>query len=165
MEAGSLAARVRRGSSHPAEQVSPREISASTPGLPSNPPLLSHFIYVSLASHTDPSLGLFIACHFLLYTTSPSNSHASLFPASSLLSAAHCICFILSSASRDRAVHPGSVLTSTYEAAGCSDRPRQHVVYVEHVVVRVTITHGRRGDLSITLTSPSGTVSQLLANR
>ncbi|CAB1448387.1 unnamed protein product [Pleuronectes platessa] len=48
---------------------------------------------------------------------------------------------------------------------GCSDRPRQHVVYVEHVVVRVTITHGRRGDLSITLTSPSGTVSQLLANR
>uniref|UniRef100_A0A8C4EQ00 Proprotein convertase subtilisin/kexin type 5a n=1 Tax=Dicentrarchus labrax TaxID=13489 RepID=A0A8C4EQ00_DICLA len=41
----------------------------------------------------------------------------------------------------------------------------QHVVYVEHVVVRVTITHSRRGDLSITLTSPSGTVSQLLANR
>ncbi|XP_034997609.2 proprotein convertase subtilisin/kexin type 5 [Hippoglossus stenolepis] len=64
-----------------------------------------------------------------------------------------------------RAIHPGPVLTSTYEATGCSDEPRQHVVYVEHVVVRVTITHGRRGDLSITLTSPSGTVSQLLANR
>nr|XP_019937280.1 PREDICTED: proprotein convertase subtilisin/kexin type 5-like [Paralichthys olivaceus] len=64
-----------------------------------------------------------------------------------------------------RAIHPGSVLTSTYEATGCSTEPRQQVVYVEHVVVRVTITHGRRGDLSIKLTSPSGTVSQLLANR
>uniref|UniRef100_A0A8C4EMB5 Proprotein convertase subtilisin/kexin type 5a n=1 Tax=Dicentrarchus labrax TaxID=13489 RepID=A0A8C4EMB5_DICLA len=62
-------------------------------------------------------------------------------------------------------IHPGSVLTSVYESAGCSSESLQHVVYVEHVVVRVTITHSRRGDLSITLTSPSGTVSQLLANR
>uniref|UniRef100_A0A4W6C5K8 Proprotein convertase subtilisin/kexin type 5a n=1 Tax=Lates calcarifer TaxID=8187 RepID=A0A4W6C5K8_LATCA len=62
-------------------------------------------------------------------------------------------------------IHPGSVLTSVYEATGCSTKPQQRVAYVEHVVVRVTITHGRRGDLSITLTSPSGTVSQLLANR
>ncbi|CAF96055.1 unnamed protein product, partial [Tetraodon nigroviridis] len=37
--------------------------------------------------------------------------------------------------------------------------------YAEHVVARVTIAHNRRGDLSIRLTSPSGTVSQLLANR
>uniref|UniRef100_A0A671UGB0 Proprotein convertase subtilisin/kexin type 5a n=1 Tax=Sparus aurata TaxID=8175 RepID=A0A671UGB0_SPAAU len=64
-----------------------------------------------------------------------------------------------------QAIHPGSVLTSVYESAGCSGRPLQRVVYVEHVVVRVTITHGHRGDLSITLASPSGTVSQLLANR
>ncbi|XP_044031068.1 proprotein convertase subtilisin/kexin type 5 [Siniperca chuatsi] len=64
-----------------------------------------------------------------------------------------------------RTIHPGSVLTSVYESAGCSSKPLQHVVYVEHVVVRVTIAHSRRGDLSITLTSPSGTVSQLLANR
>uniref|UniRef100_A0A669EEH4 Proprotein convertase subtilisin/kexin type 5a n=1 Tax=Oreochromis niloticus TaxID=8128 RepID=A0A669EEH4_ORENI len=47
----------------------------------------------------------------------------------------------------------------------CSGKALQHVAYVEHVVVRVTISHGRRGDLSITLTSPSGTTSQLLANR
>uniref|UniRef100_A0A8D3DF75 SPC3 n=1 Tax=Scophthalmus maximus TaxID=52904 RepID=A0A8D3DF75_SCOMX len=64
-----------------------------------------------------------------------------------------------------QAIHPGSALTSVYETTGCSTEPRQHVVYVEHVVVRVTIAHSRRGDLSITLTSPSGTVSQLLANR
>ncbi|KAG7241172.1 hypothetical protein INR49_025915, partial [Caranx melampygus] len=63
-----------------------------------------------------------------------------------------------------RAIHPGSVLTSVYETTGCYANPRQHVAYVEHVVVRVTITHSRRGDLSIALTSPSGTVSQLLAN-
>uniref|UniRef100_A0A3B4X2F5 SPC3 n=1 Tax=Seriola lalandi dorsalis TaxID=1841481 RepID=A0A3B4X2F5_SERLL len=64
-----------------------------------------------------------------------------------------------------RAIHPGSVLTSVCETTGCSTKTQQHVAYVEHVVVRVTITHGRRGDLSIALTSPSGTVSQLLANR
>ncbi|KAM4719585.1 proprotein convertase subtilisin/kexin type 5 [Anableps anableps] len=64
-----------------------------------------------------------------------------------------------------RIFHPGSALTSAYETTGCSSEASRHVVYVEHVVVRVTITHSRRGDLSITLTSPAGTVSQLLAHR
>ncbi|XP_035996608.1 proprotein convertase subtilisin/kexin type 5 [Fundulus heteroclitus] len=64
-----------------------------------------------------------------------------------------------------RIIHPGSVLTSAYETTGCSGEASRHVVYVEHVVVRVTITHSRRGDLSITLMSPAGTVSQLLAHR
>uniref|UniRef100_A0A3Q2T8Q9 Proprotein convertase subtilisin/kexin type 5b n=1 Tax=Fundulus heteroclitus TaxID=8078 RepID=A0A3Q2T8Q9_FUNHE len=50
-------------------------------------------------------------------------------------------------------------------ATGCSDNPNLKVIYLEHVVVRITITHPRRGDLSINLTSPSGTKSQLLANR
>ncbi|XP_061589572.1 LOW QUALITY PROTEIN: proprotein convertase subtilisin/kexin type 5 [Cololabis saira] len=64
-----------------------------------------------------------------------------------------------------RIIHPGSELTSVCETTGCSGEALQHVVYVEHVVLLVTISHSRRGDLSITLTSPSGTVSQLLANR
>uniref|UniRef100_A0A8C3AXM3 Proprotein convertase subtilisin/kexin type 5a n=1 Tax=Cyclopterus lumpus TaxID=8103 RepID=A0A8C3AXM3_CYCLU len=64
-----------------------------------------------------------------------------------------------------RAIHPGSPLTSVFESTGCSGEPSRRVVYVEHVVVRVAIAHSRRGDLSITLASPSGTVSQLLANR
>uniref|UniRef100_A0A668VWI4 SPC3 n=1 Tax=Oreochromis aureus TaxID=47969 RepID=A0A668VWI4_OREAU len=64
-----------------------------------------------------------------------------------------------------RLIYLGSALTSVHEATGCSGKALQHVAYVEHVVVRVTISHGRRGDLSITLTSPSGTTSQLLANR
>uniref|UniRef100_A0A8C3B0Z1 SPC3 n=1 Tax=Cyclopterus lumpus TaxID=8103 RepID=A0A8C3B0Z1_CYCLU len=62
-------------------------------------------------------------------------------------------------------IHPGSPLTSVFESTGCSGEPSRRVVYVEHVVVRVAIAHSRRGDLSITLASPSGTVSQLLANR
>ncbi|XP_068561703.1 proprotein convertase subtilisin/kexin type 5 [Cebidichthys violaceus] len=64
-----------------------------------------------------------------------------------------------------RTIHPGSPLMSVLESSGCSGEPSQRVVYVEHVVVRVAITHSRRGDLSITLASPAGTVSQLLANR
>lgn len=56
------------------------------------------------------------------------------------------------------------MVRSVYKATGCTDNPN-HVIYLEHVVVRITITHPRRGDLSINLTSPSGTKSQLLANR
>ncbi|KAK1884381.1 Proprotein convertase subtilisin/kexin type 5 [Dissostichus eleginoides] len=60
-----------------------------------------------------------------------------------------------------RAIFPRSVLTSVFQSSGCSSR----VVFVEHVVVRLSIDHRRRGDLSITLTSPSGTESKLLNNR
>ncbi|KAK5851566.1 hypothetical protein PBY51_023112 [Eleginops maclovinus] len=60
-----------------------------------------------------------------------------------------------------RAIYPASVLTVVFRSSGCSSR----VGYVEHVVVRVSIDHRRRGDLSVTLTSPAGTVSKLLANR
>lgn len=69
------------------------------------------------------------------------------------------------SPSLGRPIGPGSVLRSVYESTGCSGQPLRHIVHVEHVIVRVTITHGHRGDLSIVLTSPSGTKSQLLANR
>lgn len=64
-----------------------------------------------------------------------------------------------------RTIRPDSVVRSIYKATGCSDNSNHHVIYLEHVVVRITITHPRRGDLSIYLTSPSGTRSQLLANR
>ncbi|MBN3318924.1 PCSK5 convertase, partial [Atractosteus spatula] len=64
-----------------------------------------------------------------------------------------------------RIIRPEHIVKSVYKATGCVDNPNHHVIYLEHVVVRVTITHPRRGDLSIYLTSPSGTKSQLLANR
>uniref|UniRef100_A0AAY4E724 P/Homo B domain-containing protein n=1 Tax=Denticeps clupeoides TaxID=299321 RepID=A0AAY4E724_9TELE len=51
------------------------------------------------------------------------------------------------------------------DAAGCRDNPEQQVAYLEHVVVRVLVVHPRRGDLEISLISPSGTRSQLLAKR
>ncbi|KAF7250666.1 Proprotein convertase subtilisin/kexin type 5 [Varanus komodoensis] len=60
---------------------------------------------------------------------------------------------------------PDNGVRSIYKATGCADNPNHHVIYLEHVVVRITITHPRRGDLAIYLTSPSGTRSQLLANR
>ncbi|KAM9742841.1 proprotein convertase subtilisin/kexin type 5b isoform 1-T1 [Menidia menidia] len=64
-----------------------------------------------------------------------------------------------------RTIRPEHVVRSVYKATGCTDNSNNHVIYLEHVVVRITITHPRRGDLSINLTSPSGTKSQLLANR
>ncbi|XP_062310259.1 proprotein convertase subtilisin/kexin type 5b isoform X2 [Osmerus eperlanus] len=64
-----------------------------------------------------------------------------------------------------RTIRPEHVVRTVYKATGCIDNSNHHVIYLEHVVVRITITHPRRGDLSINLTSPSGTKSQLLANR
>ncbi|XP_036749343.2 proprotein convertase subtilisin/kexin type 5 isoform X5 [Manis pentadactyla] len=64
-----------------------------------------------------------------------------------------------------KTIRPNSAVRSIYKASGCSDNPNHDVNYLEHVVVRITITHPRRGDLAIYLTSPSGTRSQLLANR
>ncbi|XP_061733261.1 proprotein convertase subtilisin/kexin type 5-like [Nerophis ophidion] len=75
------------------------------------------------------------------------------------------VCVAEAPAQLNRIIHPGTVLTSALETAGCSGTSKQHVRDVEHVVVRVTVACGRRGDLSITLTSPSGTVSQLLNKR
>ncbi|KAL2100373.1 hypothetical protein ACEWY4_004767 [Coilia grayii] len=59
----------------------------------------------------------------------------------------------------NREIRADRVLRSSYTSLGCNS----HVVHLEHVAVRVTLLHPRRGDLSITLTSPSGTRSQLLA--
>ncbi|KAM9328952.1 proprotein convertase subtilisin/kexin type 5 isoform 2-T2 [Gastrophryne carolinensis] len=64
-----------------------------------------------------------------------------------------------------KTIRPDNVVRSVYKATGCADNSNHHVIYLEHVVVRITITHPRRGDLAIYLTSPSGTRSQLLANR
>uniref|UniRef100_A0AAV2IT88 P/Homo B domain-containing protein n=1 Tax=Knipowitschia caucasica TaxID=637954 RepID=A0AAV2IT88_KNICA len=64
-----------------------------------------------------------------------------------------------------RSIYPGSTVASVREASGCAGSSVKRVAYVEHVVVRVTVTHQRRGDLSVRLRSPSATVSELLAPR
>ncbi|XP_034723643.1 proprotein convertase subtilisin/kexin type 6 [Etheostoma cragini] len=66
---------------------------------------------------------------------------------------------------RTRHIHAGQRLNSSISTTGCSEKHEQHVAYLEHVVVKVLIVHPRRGDLEINLISPSGTRSQLLANR
>nr|XP_060611471.1 proprotein convertase subtilisin/kexin type 6 isoform X1 [Anolis sagrei ordinatus] len=57
-----------------------------------------------------------------------------------------------------------TVRTATVTNA-CADQLDHHVAYLEHVIVRVSIAHPRRGDLQINLISPSGTKSQLLGRR
>nr|XP_027811077.1 proprotein convertase subtilisin/kexin type 6 isoform X3 [Marmota flaviventris] len=57
------------------------------------------------------------------------------------------------------------VLRTTALTNACADHSDQRVIYLEHVVVRISISHPRRGDLQINLISPSGTKSQLLAKR
>ncbi|XP_029937935.1 proprotein convertase subtilisin/kexin type 6 [Myripristis murdjan] len=66
---------------------------------------------------------------------------------------------------RTRYIRAGQSLNSSVTTSGCSEQAEQHVVYLEHVVVKVLIVHPRRGDLEISLISPSGTRSQLLAKR
>ncbi|KAL4836642.1 hypothetical protein H8958_002943 [Nasalis larvatus] len=57
------------------------------------------------------------------------------------------------------------VLRTMALTSACAEHSDQRVVYLEHVVVRISISHPRRGDLQIYLISPSGTKSQLLAKR
>lgn len=64
-----------------------------------------------------------------------------------------------------RVISSEQVLQLVYKSLGCFNQSGRHVAYLEHVILRITITHPHRGDLSITLTSPSGTKSQLLAIR
>ncbi|XP_009873676.1 PREDICTED: proprotein convertase subtilisin/kexin type 6, partial [Apaloderma vittatum] len=62
-------------------------------------------------------------------------------------------------------IRPDHVLRASTLSNACAEHRDQHVLYLEHVVVRLSISHPRRGDLQISLISPAGTRSQLLARR
>ncbi|XP_076879104.1 proprotein convertase subtilisin/kexin type 6 [Brachyhypopomus gauderio] len=66
---------------------------------------------------------------------------------------------------RTRYIRPDQTLNATISSTGCSDQPDRGVAFLEHVVVRVLIVHPRRGDLEVSLVSPAGTRSKLLAKR
>ncbi|MEE6509308.1 hypothetical protein FKM82_025495 [Ascaphus truei] len=66
---------------------------------------------------------------------------------------------------RPRYIRADQLIRTTTQTNACAENYGQHVVFLEHVVVRVTISHPRRGDLQIHLISPSGTKSQLLGKR
>ena len=60
---------------------------------------------------------------------------------------------------------PGKgTLKVTVTTTGCAD-DSHHVKYLEHVQAVITLSFSRRGDLSIKLISPRGTVAILLAQR
>lgn len=64
-----------------------------------------------------------------------------------------------------RYIRADHVLRASTFSSACAEHRDQHVLYLEHVVVRLSISHPRRGDLQISLISPAGTRSQLLAKR
>lgn len=64
-----------------------------------------------------------------------------------------------------RYIRADHVLRASTLSSACAEHRDQHVLYLEHVVVRLSIAHPRRGDLQISLISPAGTRSQLLARR
>nr|CAB3264714.1 furin-like protease kpc-1 [Phallusia mammillata] len=55
-------------------------------------------------------------------------------------------------------------VTVSMDTRACFRQPNE-IAYLEHVILRVTLTHPRRGDLQIFLQSPSGTVSNILERR
>ncbi|XP_050789848.1 proprotein convertase subtilisin/kexin type 4 isoform X3 [Gopherus flavomarginatus] len=58
----------------------------------------------------------------------------------------------------------GSKLTVSKDVSTCIGRSR-HIRSLEHVQVRISLSYSRRGDLAISLTSPMGTKSTLVAIR
>uniref|UniRef100_A0A5S6QDY8 P/Homo B domain-containing protein n=1 Tax=Trichuris muris TaxID=70415 RepID=A0A5S6QDY8_TRIMR len=58
-----------------------------------------------------------------------------------------------------------SVLTLHLSTDGCLANPGRRVAYLEHVQARITISSGKRGNLAISLVSPTGTKSILLPRR
>ncbi|KFD53881.1 hypothetical protein M514_05148 [Trichuris suis] len=66
---------------------------------------------------------------------------------------------------KGRIVPLRSVLRLRLSTDGCVSSPGRHVVYLEHVQARISLSSGKRGNLVVYLTSPSGTKSTLLPRR
>ncbi|XP_049762033.1 proprotein convertase subtilisin/kexin type 6 isoform X2 [Elephas maximus indicus] len=64
-----------------------------------------------------------------------------------------------------RSIPVVQTLRATALTSACADHSDKRVVYLEHVVAQISLSHPRRGDLQIHLISPAGTKSQLLAKR
>ena len=69
-----------------------------------------------------------------------------------------CICFIL------RYIPPQDKIVIRLYTDGC-EATSKHVVYLEHVQAKISLTSSFRGDVVIWLTSPMGTKSSLLTAR
>jgi proprotein convertase subtilisin/kexin type 1 len=51
------------------------------------------------------------------------------------------------------------------KSTGCSNEQQNHIKYLEHVQLYVSIEYSKRGDLHLNLTSPMGTDTMLLSER
>lgn len=72
--------------------------------------------------------------------------------------------FSLSVLSPNRFIPDSGSLILSANTSACSSTASE-IKKLEHVQINITLKHRHRGDLSITLISPSGTRSKLLATR
>lgn len=59
----------------------------------------------------------------------------------------------------------GSAIEFDIKSTGCQGQENNHVKFLEHVQLYVTIDYSKRGDLHINITSPQGTQTVLLSER
>ena len=59
----------------------------------------------------------------------------------------------------------GEPIQIDLKSTGCAGEENNHIRYLEHVQLFVTIEYSKRGDLHLNLTSPSGTDTMLLSER
>lgn len=59
----------------------------------------------------------------------------------------------------------GNPIQIDVKSTGCVGEKDNHIRYLEHVQLFMTIEYSRRGDLHINMTSPQGTNTMLLSER
>ncbi len=59
----------------------------------------------------------------------------------------------------------GNAIQIDIKSTGCLGEENNHIRYLEHVQLFVTIEYSKRGDLHLNLTSPNGTNTMLLSER
>ena len=64
-----------------------------------------------------------------------------------------------------RELSSGNAVQIDIQSSGCIGEESNHIKYLEHVQLFVSIEYSKRGDLHINITSPNGTNTMLLSER
>ena len=64
-----------------------------------------------------------------------------------------------------REVPAEGCISEYIDMAHCQEKPETHVEHMEHVLLYVDVDANRRGAVKITLTSPDGTISEMVSTR
>lgn len=75
------------------------------------------------------------------------------------------ICKIEPSDFKPVPLESGEPIQINIKSTGCKEATDNHIQYLEHVQIYVTIDYTKRGDLHLNLTSPMGTNTMLLSER